>query len=159
MIICRIRNISTATHRNFPNFPLVASVPPLSADRTFTPIMLPSLNLLPRPCGSTVKCLQRALPYPFSGASSSARHFSVSSPTYIRKVKARPAPTKAKLAAKERKKALKARKNIYENEKMPLSDAVNVLRVSVSFLHIFRQKALIFFAFKGCRSCSTEFNL
>ena len=57
------------------------------------------------------------------------RPFSASSALLIRKVKPRPAPTKAKLAAKERKKALKARKNFYENEKMTLASAINVLRV------------------------------
>ncbi|EJD03727.1 ribosomal protein L1 [Fomitiporia mediterranea MF3/22] len=62
------------------------------------------------------------------GASALARHFTSSRPTYLRKDKPRPAPTKAKLAARERKKALKSRKNIYENEKMPLADAVNILR-------------------------------
>lgn len=46
-----------------------------------------------------------------------------------RKLKERPPPSKAKLAAKERRRALKARKNLYENEKMPLMDAINVLRV------------------------------
>jgi len=38
------------------------------------------------------------------------------------------APTKAQLAAKARKKALKAKKSIYASEKMTLEDAVNVLR-------------------------------
>lgn len=47
-----------------------------------------------------------------------------------KKEKPRPPPTKAKLAARERKKALKARKSIYEQEKMPLDKAVNILRVS-----------------------------
>lgn len=63
-----------------------------------------------------------------------SRHFSSTSPVYVRKVRARPAPTKAKLAAKERKRALKARKNIYEKEKMPLADAINVLRVRLQYL-------------------------
>ena len=39
--------------------------------------------------------------------------------------------TKAQLAAKARKKAAKAPKNIYDAEKMPLSDAIAVLRVSL----------------------------
>ncbi|KAL5519194.1 hypothetical protein ACEPAH_877 [Sanghuangporus vaninii] len=47
---------------------------------------------------------------------------------YLEKVKARPAPTKAKLAARERKKALKAKKSVYDNEKIPLTDAINILR-------------------------------
>lgn len=38
-------------------------------------------------------------------------------------------PTKAQLAAKARKKALKAKKNVYAGEKMTLEDAINVLRV------------------------------
>ena len=58
------------------------------------------------------------------------RLFSTSNVLLVRKVKPRPAPTKAKLAAKERKKALKARKNIYEHEKMTLANAIDVLRVS-----------------------------
>ena len=45
------------------------------------------------------------------------------------KIKPRPPPTKAKLAAKERKKALKARKSVYEQERLPLEKAINVLRV------------------------------
>jgi len=43
-------------------------------------------------------------------------------------LKERPPPTKAKLAAKERRKALKARKNIYESEKMSLAEAIKILR-------------------------------
>ena len=62
-----------------------------------------------------------------------SRSFSSSSPVAIRKVKARPVLTKAQQAAKERKKAQKARKNIYENEKMTLEDAIKVLRVSYPF--------------------------
>lgn len=66
---------------------------------------------------------------------SSCRQFSSTSPTYARKLKERPPPSKAKIAAKERRKALKARKNFYESEKMPLVEAVKVLRVSCcSFL-------------------------
>lgn len=61
------------------------------------------------------------------------RHFTTSGAVYVRKVKGRSAPTKAKLAARERKKALKAKKSMYEKEKMPLVDAINVLRVSVLF--------------------------
>lgn len=38
-------------------------------------------------------------------------------------------PTKAQLAAKARKKALKAKKNTYSGERMTLDDAINVLRV------------------------------
>ncbi|KAI0720178.1 ribosomal protein L1 [Fomitopsis betulina] len=37
-------------------------------------------------------------------------------------------PTKAQLAAKARKKALKAKKNTYSGERMTLDDAINVLR-------------------------------
>lgn len=47
-----------------------------------------------------------------------------------RKIKERPVLTKQQLAAKARKKALKAKKNIYDTEKMPLNDAISVLRVS-----------------------------
>jgi large subunit ribosomal protein L1 len=63
-----------------------------------------------------------------------AQQFSTSSPSHARaKVKPRPPPTKAKLAAKERKKALKARKSVYEQEKMTLEKAINVLRVWNSY--------------------------
>lgn len=64
----------------------------------------------------------------------SSRCFSTTRPVCIRKVKARPAPSKAKLAAKERKRALKAKKSVYEQEKMPLADAINVLRVRLWLL-------------------------
>ncbi|KAH8119962.1 ribosomal protein L1 [Phellopilus nigrolimitatus] len=88
--------------------------------------MLPSLDTLLKP--RTMACLRRSLSYQLLQTSLSIRHFSSSKPAYIRKVKPRPAPTKAKLAARERKKALKARKNIYEHEKMPLADAIKILR-------------------------------
>ncbi len=39
------------------------------------------------------------------------------------------APTKKQLAAKARKKASKARKSIYDSEKMTLDNAISVLRV------------------------------
>lgn len=39
-------------------------------------------------------------------------------------------PSKKAMAAKLRRKALKAPKHIYDKEKMPLMDAVAVLRVS-----------------------------
>ncbi|OSD06140.1 ribosomal protein L1 [Trametes coccinea BRFM310] len=45
-----------------------------------------------------------------------------------RKEKKPPVPTKKQLALKERKRAKKAKKSIYDNEKMTLSDAINVLR-------------------------------
>lgn len=61
------------------------------------------------------------------------RTFSSTAAVRLRKNKVRPAPTKAKLAARERKKALKSRKNAFESEKMPLTEAVNVLRVKILF--------------------------
>lgn len=69
-----------------------------------------------------------------SFAVSQARCFSTTQTVFVRKNKDRPAPTKAKLAARERKKALKARKNAYEHEKMPLSEAISVLRVCILVL-------------------------
>lgn len=45
-------------------------------------------------------------------------------------------PSKKAMAAKLRRKALKAPKHIYDKEKMPLTDAVAVLRVST--LHMCR---------------------
>lgn len=44
-------------------------------------------------------------------------------------------PSKKAMAAKLRRKAMKAPKHIYDKEKMPLTDAVAVLRVSL-FLHV-----------------------
>lgn len=67
------------------------------------------------------------------------RQFSSTPPAHARKLKERPPPSKAKLAAKERRKALKARKNIYESEKMPLAEAVKVLRVSGVLFRSFRR--------------------
>lgn len=58
------------------------------------------------------------------------RLFSTSHAVLARKQpKARPQLSKKALAAKARRKAAKARKNIYDNEKMPLVEAINVLRV------------------------------
>jgi len=58
-----------------------------------------------------------------------ARQFSTTSVLFARKEKKIPTPTKKQLAAKARKKALKVRKHIYDSEKMPLQDAIAVLRV------------------------------
>lgn len=64
-----------------------------------------------------------------------SRSFSSTPATLLRKEpKARPPLSKKALQAKARKRASKARKNIYENEKMPLSEAVSVLRVRSPFL-------------------------
>ncbi|KAI5124138.1 hypothetical protein M0805_000949 [Coniferiporia weirii] len=90
--------------------------------------MLSPLSSLLRPSRLNAQHLGRVSQHRLSTTGSSPRYFSSSSPVYIRKVKPRPAPTKAKLAARERKKALKARKNIYESEKMPLVSAINILR-------------------------------
>lgn len=57
-----------------------------------------------------------------------ARNFHAGTVLMARQVK-RPVPTKAQLAAKARKKAAKAKKNIYDAEKMSLTDAISVLRV------------------------------
>ena len=62
----------------------------------------------------------------------------------MRKVKARAPPSKAKLAAKERKKALKNRKTFYEREKMTLASAINVLRVgSIPFVNRAKDKTAV----------------
>ena len=45
-------------------------------------------------------------------------------------------PSKKAMAAKLRRKALKAPKHIYDKEKMPLVDAVAVLRVSTHSLYM-----------------------
>ena len=60
----------------------------------------------------------------------SARHgFHAAAVLLARKQKERAPLTKAQLAAKARKRALKAPKNVYDSEKMPLNDAISVLRV------------------------------
>ncbi|THH19691.1 hypothetical protein EW146_g1525 [Bondarzewia mesenterica] len=56
------------------------------------------------------------------------RQFSTGQILLARRAKKAPTITKAGLAARARKRALKARKNIYESEKMTLLDAINVLR-------------------------------
>jgi hypothetical protein len=57
------------------------------------------------------------------------RLFNTTPVLLARKEKKVRTPTKKQLAAKARRKALKARKNIYDSEKMPLLDAIAVLRV------------------------------
>jgi len=56
------------------------------------------------------------------------RLFNTTAILLARKEKKLPTPTKKQLAAKARRKALKARKNIYDSEKMSLADAIAVLR-------------------------------
>ncbi|KAI0830777.1 ribosomal protein L1 [Trametes gibbosa] len=56
------------------------------------------------------------------------RQFHYSPAVLARKERKIPAPTKKQLAIKERKRAKKLKKNIYENEKMTLADAISVLR-------------------------------
>lgn len=58
-----------------------------------------------------------------------ARQFNTTSALFARREKKIPTPTKKQLAAKARKKALKVRRHIYDSEKLPLQDAVAVLRV------------------------------
>jgi len=58
-----------------------------------------------------------------------ARQFNTTSVLFARKERKIPIPTKKQLAAKARKKALKVKKHIYDSEKMPLQDAIAVLRV------------------------------
>jgi hypothetical protein len=58
------------------------------------------------------------------------RVFSTTPVAQLRKEPKPRAPLSKKAqAAKARKRASKARKNIYENEKMPLADAISILRV------------------------------
>ena len=57
------------------------------------------------------------------------RQFHYTPAVLARKEKKVPTPTKKQLAVKERKRAKKAKKSIYDNEKMTLADAINVLRV------------------------------
>ena len=59
----------------------------------------------------------------------SRRCLSLTAPLNARKLKARPVLSKAALAAKEKKRAQKIRKPLYESEKMSLLDAIGVLRV------------------------------
>ncbi|TDL28181.1 ribosomal protein L1 [Rickenella mellea] len=64
------------------------------------------------------------------------RQFSSTPALAVRKPHVRPQISKASLAAKEKRRALKARKSLYENEKMPLLEAVRVLQaVEVSRPH------------------------
>ncbi|CDO73158.1 hypothetical protein BN946_scf185007.g213 [Trametes cinnabarina] len=58
----------------------------------------------------------------------SQRQFHYTPAVLARREKKPPAPTKKQLALKERKRAKKAKKSIYDSEKMTLSDAINVLR-------------------------------
>ncbi|KAF9654156.1 ribosomal protein L1 [Thelephora ganbajun] len=57
-----------------------------------------------------------------------ARQFNTTSVLFARREKTIPTPTKKQLAAKARRKALKVRKHIYDSEKIPLHDAIAVLR-------------------------------
>jgi len=81
-----------------------------------------SLALLCRPCLRSVSAFT-AISHLTAG-----RQFSIGQVLFARQVKKAPTPTKKALAAKARKKALKARKNIYDSEKMTLTDAIHVLR-------------------------------
>ena len=85
--------------------------------------MSPILQFTPRSCQSIPRWL------PSVQFTATSRYIHTTSPLCARKAKVRPPPTKAKLAAKERKKALKSKRSIYEQEKMPLSEAVNIIRV------------------------------
>ncbi|KAH7915707.1 ribosomal protein L1 [Hygrophoropsis aurantiaca] len=57
-----------------------------------------------------------------------ARQFSTSPVALARQVKKIPVLSKRAIAAKAKRRALKARRHIYEHEKMPLMDAIAVLR-------------------------------
>ena len=63
------------------------------------------------------------------------RQFHYTPAAHARKEKKLPVLSKKQLAAKERKRAKKAPKNIYDSEKMSLGDAIDVLRVRHSFMH------------------------
>ncbi|KAI0361118.1 ribosomal protein L1 [Trametes cingulata] len=56
------------------------------------------------------------------------RQFHYSPAVLARKEKKPPTLTKKQLAIKERKRAKKAKKSVYDNEKLTLADAINVLR-------------------------------
>ncbi|OJA15400.1 50S ribosomal protein L1 [Rhizopogon vesiculosus] len=56
------------------------------------------------------------------------REFSTTPIVALRRTKKIPVLSKKALAAKARKRAAKARKHIYENEKMPLESAIDVIR-------------------------------
>ncbi|GJE86250.1 50S ribosomal protein L1 [Phanerochaete sordida] len=62
------------------------------------------------------------------GLMNGRREFHAAAVLMARKQKERAPLTKAQLAAKARKRALKAKKNVYDVEKMPLNDAISVLR-------------------------------
>lgn len=57
------------------------------------------------------------------------REFHYTPAILARREKKLPTLSKKQLAAKERKRAKKAPKNIYDSEKMTLSNAIEVLRV------------------------------
>ncbi|EJF67106.1 ribosomal protein L1 [Dichomitus squalens] len=71
-----------------------------------------------RQCSGTMRLLRQTPQRPF--------HHSAA--VLARREKKPPALSKKQLAAKERKRAKKAPKNIYDSEKMTLTDAVEVLR-------------------------------
>ncbi|KAI1794007.1 ribosomal protein L1 [Ganoderma leucocontextum] len=71
-----------------------------------------------RKCSGTVQLLRQTPQRPF--------HYSAA--VLARREKKLPTLSKKQLAAKERKRAKKAPKNIYDSEKMTLGDAVEVLR-------------------------------
>ncbi|KAI0673594.1 ribosomal protein L1 [Trametes maxima] len=71
-----------------------------------------------RQCSGTVGLLRYA----------PQRQFHYTPAVLARKEKKAPAPTKKQLALKERKRAKKAKKSIYDSEKMTLADAIEVLR-------------------------------
>ncbi|KAA1471385.1 ribosomal protein L1 [Dentipellis sp. KUC8613] len=77
-----------------------------------------SLGSLCRQCHRTVTVF----------SAPSQRLFSTSHVALARQVKKAPTLTKTQLAVIARKKALKNRKRFYESEKMPLTEAINVLR-------------------------------
>ncbi len=58
------------------------------------------------------------------------RQFHYTPAILARKERKPPVPTKKQLLIKERKRAKKMKKNVYDNEKMTLDDAITVLRVS-----------------------------
>jgi len=73
-----------------------------------------------------------------------ARQFNTTSALFARKERKIPVPTKKQLAAKARKKALKVRKHIYDSEKIPLQDAIAVLRVGTDEFRKLRRPVLTY---------------
>jgi hypothetical protein len=105
-----------------------------SATSASAAMSLARLGLFCRPCSRTTTlaaALNATRPLIVGLEQSSSRQFSSTPAVLLRKApKVRPPLSKKAAAAKARRKAAKAPKHIYANEKMSLTDAIAVLRVS-----------------------------